>query len=347
MNVNHILNLGKNLPALTKQLSQNTILVRYNRQGIETLGINNNLKNAADDIFEGCVEPILEFVPSKGSSHNYVNINIKNKNSLIKNRIFLIGNSQNIMDFIPETAGRTVKYKLENKNLQKLLAKDEDFNNFFSPYIEQAQYPLMEITTKNQGKYSVTVFSLKDDNELIARAALSTSKTKRGLQVIKYHFSDGTEVVSGNKVGSNSTGKSVNIFSKTLMDKFMKIKDICMTDREMDIISKRYGINGQEPITISDIAGFYNLTAERIREILDMGLRKLKKIKLSPEFIKADREQAEISKYLEICDRDFYKSEKKNLLSDDPIVRKIAAEHIADLIKLSNFRKQHGVKLLS
>ena len=47
-------------------------------------------------------------------------------------------------------------------------------------------------------------------------------------------------------------------------------------DKEMDIIEKRYGFNGREPMSLKAIGDEYNLTKERIRQIEKSALEKLR-----------------------------------------------------------------------
>lgn len=48
-------------------------------------------------------------------------------------------------------------------------------------------------------------------------------------------------------------------------------------DKERDIIEKRYGFNGREPMSLKAIGDEYNLTKERIRQIEKSALEKLRK----------------------------------------------------------------------
>ena len=47
-------------------------------------------------------------------------------------------------------------------------------------------------------------------------------------------------------------------------------------DKERDIIEKRYGFNGNEPMSLKAIGDEYNLTKERIRQIEKAALQKLR-----------------------------------------------------------------------
>lgn len=48
--------------------------------------------------------------------------------------------------------------------------------------------------------------------------------------------------------------------------------------REMQIISKRFGLDGERPLTLKQIGADYDISRERVRQIEEVSLRKLKKI---------------------------------------------------------------------
>lgn len=62
------------------------------------------------------------------------------------------------------------------------------------------------------------------------------------------------------------------------MDLRNKLEEILATldDRSKDVIIKRFGLNGQEPMTLEEIGETYNVTRERIRQIESKALRKLR-----------------------------------------------------------------------
>jgi RNA polymerase primary sigma factor len=51
-----------------------------------------------------------------------------------------------------------------------------------------------------------------------------------------------------------------------------------LSTREMEVISAYYGLTGQHPMSLDEIGELYGLTRERVRQIKERGLRRLRKI---------------------------------------------------------------------
>ena len=49
-----------------------------------------------------------------------------------------------------------------------------------------------------------------------------------------------------------------------------------LTDREKEVLIKRFGLDGSEPMTLEEVGKEMNVTRERIRQIEKKGLTKLK-----------------------------------------------------------------------
>lgn len=65
------------------------------------------------------------------------------------------------------------------------------------------------------------------------------------------------------------------ITSMDLRNSLEEILNI-LDGRSKDVIIKRFGLNGQEPMTLEEIGGIYDVTRERIRQIESKALRKLR-----------------------------------------------------------------------
>ena len=65
------------------------------------------------------------------------------------------------------------------------------------------------------------------------------------------------------------------ILNMDLRNKLEEILDT-LDDRSKDVLIRRFGLNGQEPMTLEEIGEIYNVTRERIRQIESKALRKLR-----------------------------------------------------------------------
>ncbi|MEL6152810.1 MAG: sigma factor-like helix-turn-helix DNA-binding protein, partial [Bacteroidota bacterium] len=48
------------------------------------------------------------------------------------------------------------------------------------------------------------------------------------------------------------------------------------TDRESDVIALYFGLNGKHPLTLEEIGARFKLTRERVRQIKEKGIKKLR-----------------------------------------------------------------------
>ncbi|CDI50598.1 sigma-70 family RNA polymerase sigma factor [Clostridium tetani] len=65
------------------------------------------------------------------------------------------------------------------------------------------------------------------------------------------------------------------ILNMDLRNKLEEILDT-LDDRSKDVLIKRFGLNGQEPMTLEEVGDIYDVTRERIRQIESKALRKLR-----------------------------------------------------------------------
>lgn len=62
-----------------------------------------------------------------------------------------------------------------------------------------------------------------------------------------------------------------NVYIKESVQKTLEI----LNERERDVIVRRYGLNGESPMTLEDIGKIYGITRERVRQIESKAMRKL------------------------------------------------------------------------
>ncbi len=73
--------------------------------------------------------------------------------------------------------------------------------------------------------------------------------------------------------GENPEGMMINHMMSRDVESLLSV----LSDKERDIIEKRFGFNSQDPMSLSQIGKEYNLTKERIRQIERNALEKLRK----------------------------------------------------------------------
>ena len=76
-------------------------------------------------------------------------------------------------------------------------------------------------------------------------------------------------------VGDESTPVDMLILEKDMENFLMQALDQ-LTDREKQIIIYRYGLDNEKPKTLEQIGSIYDLSRERIRQIENQALGKLK-----------------------------------------------------------------------
>lgn len=69
-----------------------------------------------------------------------------------------------------------------------------------------------------------------------------------------------------------------SIDNSFLKDDILEILDV-LSDREKEIIMLRYGLGGNNVMSLTDVGKIYNLTKERVRQIQNKALKKMKKSK--------------------------------------------------------------------
>ena len=121
------------------------------------------------------------------------------------------------------------------------------------------------------------------EDEIAPASGLDVTLVKNLLEVTRDMISFDSPI-KGDEEGDSSYFDFVEDKSQSPEDdvvNHMMEKDVrgllsVLGDKERDIIEKRYGFNGNEPMSLKAIGDEYNLTKERIRQIEKAALQKLR-----------------------------------------------------------------------
>lgn len=67
-----------------------------------------------------------------------------------------------------------------------------------------------------------------------------------------------------------------DLMDESLKDEVQQSLSI-LSPREVEVLSSYYGLNGHKPLTLEEIGELYNLTRERVRQIKERAIRRLRK----------------------------------------------------------------------
>ncbi len=76
--------------------------------------------------------------------------------------------------------------------------------------------------------------------------------------------------------GDEDMGPDVELMEESLREEVQQGLSI-LSPREVEVLSAYYGLNGVEPLTLEEIGELYNLTRERVRQIKERAIRRLRK----------------------------------------------------------------------
>lgn len=77
-------------------------------------------------------------------------------------------------------------------------------------------------------------------------------------------------------VPSDADEPDLELMAESLRDEVAQGLNI-LSPREMEVIASYYGLNGYKPLTLEEIAELYGLTRERVRQIKERAIRRLRK----------------------------------------------------------------------
>lgn len=88
-------------------------------------------------------------------------------------------------------------------------------------------------------------------------------------------LNDEDDTTVGDLVADEIEDFGKNVFQEQISHQIQEVLDT-LEEREQDVIKMRFGIGRANPMTLEEIGASFNLTKERIRQIEDKALRKLR-----------------------------------------------------------------------
>ena len=156
---------------------------------------------------------------------------------------------------------------------------------------ERSQFTASEQTLQNIIKIKKLKRNNKDVTikEIMTLLNISEATAKDYLYVctptlpLNYKTSDENDSDEiGDLVNDNSIDDMFNeIIKKDLLEYLLSILKKSLKEKEYNVIVMRYGLDGNEPMTLQQVGDYYMVSRERIRQIESKALRRLR---LRPEF---------------------------------------------------------------
>jgi RNA polymerase primary sigma factor len=87
---------------------------------------------------------------------------------------------------------------------------------------------------------------------------------------------DGDSTMLDIIVGEDYMSPDGNLMEQSLKDEVQQGLSI-LSPREVEVLSSYYGLNGQKALTLEEIGELYSLTRERVRQIKERAIRRLRK----------------------------------------------------------------------
>ncbi len=147
---------------------------------------------------------------------------------------------------------------------------------------QKVQKALLKFLQQNERRPSA--------RELSELTGLSTKDIRELLKINNRHISidqpsagdddDGATLL--NTLESNEGNPDTDLLSESLKDEVRDVLAI-LSRRECDIIISYFGLNGSSPMSLEDIALRFGLTRERVRQIKERAIRRLRKGSKSKE----------------------------------------------------------------
>jgi len=119
--------------------------------------------------------------------------------------------------------------------------------------------------------------------EIAEEMGVSVKEVRDSLNLAKKHVSMDAPMIQGEEnslldvlENTNERDPDEGLFDSALKTDLRRVLEH-LPERNAEVIRLYYGLDGQEPMTLEDIGAKYNLTRERVRQLKEKGLSKLRK----------------------------------------------------------------------
>jgi RNA polymerase primary sigma factor len=147
--------------------------------------------------------------------------------------------------------------------------------------------PLNKIGTINKINKAFAILEQNNQRpptpeELAQELDMTVSDVKESLKNTGRHLSMDAPLIEGedsNLYDVLNTGESPNPDRQLLHESLQKEIEralVTLTPREADVIRLFFGLNNQQPMTLEEIGQIFGLTRERVRQIKEKGVKRLK-----------------------------------------------------------------------
>ena len=148
----------------------------------------------------------------------------------------------------------------------------------YSDLIAEGNLGLIKAMHKYDG-YSVwwirqTILEALEKRNSMEAEDLPTESNKSELHFESEEYTSEIEESESNVMYSSEDAEEKQ--RRNEQKKIVSILTENLSYREKDILTKYYGLDGSDPMTLEEIGGEYNITKERTRQILEKTLKKLR-----------------------------------------------------------------------
>lgn len=126
-----------------------------------------------------------------------------------------------------------------------------------------------------------------DDNELCEELAISKENLKMlrvinertNVSSLNYSLGDNTSNEFGDNIPDRDTEFDYDDSDRKLaLEELIKVAETVLENKELQIIKLRYGIDCDKEYTLEQVGNMFNVTRERIRQIQERALKKLRSV---------------------------------------------------------------------